>query len=206
MSCLDISHQDVPYGDDMADASCQDEEVEHGVHVFLLVDAVEHRTSDVAHSFSDDPYHSGRRHGADEWLESHQYGEPHSHEAESLQVAVVLEMCKAHDGACYGTSPDEDEEAPSPVALVSQGDERDGGVGACYVPVDGGMVPFTKPFLPLAPCGDGVVGGGGDIRHEHTEEVEDDTCGSPTIVLAEAPIEEDDAYDDSQQDATGVRP
>lgn len=66
------------------------------------------------------------------------------------------------------------------------------------MPVDSGMVPLAQSLLPLAPSREGMVGGGGDIRHEHTEEVEDDTCRRPTVMLREAPIQEDDAEDDTQ--------
>ena len=52
LSRLDIFHEDVPNGDDVADTSCQDEEVEHGVHVFLLVDTVEHGTMKMSFSIS----------------------------------------------------------------------------------------------------------------------------------------------------------
>ena len=51
-----------------------------------------------------------------------------------------------------------------------------------------------------------MVGGGSDVWHEHTEKIEDDARCGPTIVLRETPIEEDDAHDDTQQDASGMRP
>lgn len=60
---LYVFHQDVPYGDDVADAACQDEEVEDGVHVSLLVDAVEDGTRDIAYTLGDNPNHRGRGDG-----------------------------------------------------------------------------------------------------------------------------------------------
>ena len=59
LSRLDIFHQNVPNGDYVADATCQDEEVEHGMHVFLLVDTVEHGTRDVADALCDNPDNRG---------------------------------------------------------------------------------------------------------------------------------------------------
>ena len=56
---LDVFHEDVPYSDDVADASCQYKEVEYGVHVSLLVDAIEYGSSDIAYAFGDDPDDSG---------------------------------------------------------------------------------------------------------------------------------------------------
>ena len=201
---LYVFHQDVPDGDDVADASCQDEEVEDGVHVSLLVDAVEDGTRDIAYALGDNPNHRGWGHGVVKRFEGDQYRQAHAHKAKRLQVAVVLQFGETHHGANNGTRPDEDEEAPSPVALVAQGNQSDRRVGTGDVPVDGGMVPLAQSLLPLAPSREGMVGGGGDIRHEHAEEVEDDACRCPTVMLREAPIQEDDAEDDTQQDATGM--
>ena len=185
---LDVLHQDVPDGDDMADAAGKNEEVEHGMHISLLVDAIEYGTRDIAYALGDDPNHRGRGNRVDERLECHQYRETRAHEAERLQIAVVLELGEAHYCACYGASPDKDKEAPAPIALVAQGDEGNRRVGTGYVPVDGGMVPFAQSLLPLAPSREGMIGGGGDIRHEHAEEIEDDASRGPSVVLREAPI------------------
>lgn len=65
------------------------------------------------------------------------------------------------------------------------------------MPVDGGMVPLAQSLLPLAPSREGVIGGGGDIRHEHAKKIEDDACCRPTIMLREAPVQEDDADNDA---------
>ena len=73
LSRLDIFHQNVPNGDDVADATCQDEEVEHGVHVFLLVDTVEHGTRDVADALCDNPDNRGWGYGIYQRLECDKY-------------------------------------------------------------------------------------------------------------------------------------
>ena len=117
---------------------------------------------------------------------------------------MVLEVGEAHYCASDGASPDEDEEAPSPVTLVSQGYQRDRGVRTSDVPVDSGMVPFAESLLPLAPCRESMIGGGGDVGHQHAEEIEDDSCRRPSVVLREAPVEEDDAKDDTKEDAPGM--
>lgn len=122
---LYVFHQDVPDGDDVADASRQDEEMEDGVHVSLLVDAVEDGTSDVAYALGNDPSHRGRGDGVKQWLEGDQYRQAHAHEAERLQVAVVFQLGKAHHRSCYRTCPDENKKAPPPVALVADGNQGD---------------------------------------------------------------------------------
>ena len=62
-ACLNVFHQNVPNGDDVADATCQNKEMEHGMHVFLLVDAVEHGSRNVAHALGNDPRHRGGGYG-----------------------------------------------------------------------------------------------------------------------------------------------
>ena len=59
---LQILHEDVPDGDDMADGACEDEEVEHGVHIASAVEGIEQCAGDVAHALGDDPHHGS---GAD---------------------------------------------------------------------------------------------------------------------------------------------
>ncbi len=59
-----------------------------------------------------------------------------------LQVAVVLELGKAHDGSGNGASPDKDKEAPSPISLVAHRNQGDRRVRTGNVPVDGGMIPL----------------------------------------------------------------
>ena len=48
---LNIFHQNIPNGDDVADATSQNKEMEHGMHVFLLVDTVEYGARNVADAF-----------------------------------------------------------------------------------------------------------------------------------------------------------
>ena len=76
---------------------------------------------------------------------------------------MVFEFGETHHRSSDGTSPNEDEETPSPIALVSQCYQGNRGVRTCNMPVDGGMVPLAQSLLPFAPGGEGMVGGGGDI-------------------------------------------
>ena len=114
---LQVFHQDIPNGDDVTEASCEDEEVEDRMHIALMVKGVEEGSCDVAHALGYNPYHGCCGDGVDERLESYQYRESHADEAESLYVRVLLQPDKADDGACNGTQPHEREEPPAPVAL-----------------------------------------------------------------------------------------
>ena len=188
----------------MTDGAGKDEEVEDGVHVLLLIEGIEEGTSDVADAFGDDPGDSGGGDGVEEGLEGDEDAEAHADEAEGLDVGVLLEADEADDGASNSTEPDEAEEAPAPIALLAEGDEGERRVGASDVPVDGGVVPTAEPLLPLGVVADGVIEGGGDVAGEHAEEVEDDAYAGPVVVGLEAPDEEDDADDDTKQDAAAV--
>ena len=64
-----------------------------------------------------------------------------------------MQLSETHDGAHDGAGPHEDEEAPAPQPLLAQGDERDGGVGAGDVPVDGGVVPLAEHLFSLPAFG-----------------------------------------------------
>ena len=143
LSRLDIFHENIPNCNDVADATSQNEEMEHGMHVFLLVDTVEYGTRNVADSFGNNPPDRSGGYGINQRFEGNQYRQSHAYKADGLQVAVILESGKTHDGSGNGASPDKDKEAPSPISLVSHRNERDWRVRTGNMPVDGGMVPFA---------------------------------------------------------------
>ena len=58
----DVADEDVPDGDDMADAACEDTEMKYGVHVFLFVKRIEHGTSDIEDSLEHYPHKGIDRH------------------------------------------------------------------------------------------------------------------------------------------------
>ena len=133
------------------------------MHVFLLVNTVEYGARNVADAFGNNPPDCGGGYGVYQRFEGNQYRQSHAYKADGLQVAVILESGKTHDGSGNGASPDKDKKAPSPVTLFAHGYERDRGVGTGNMPIDGGMVPFAQTFLPLAPGGNGMIGGGSDV-------------------------------------------
>ena len=133
------------------------------MHVFLLVDTVEYGARNVADAFGNNPPDCGGGYGGYQRFKGNQYRQSHAYKADGLQVAVILESGKTHDGSGNGASPDKDKKAPSPVTLFAHGYERDRGVGTGNMPIDGGMVPFAQTFLPLAPGGNGMIGGGSDV-------------------------------------------
>ena len=133
------------------------------MHVFLLVDTVEYGARNVADTFGNNPPDCGGGYGVYQRFEGNQYRQSHAYKTDGLQVAVILESGKTHDGSGNGASPDKDKKAPSPVTLFAHGYERDRGVGTGNMPVDGGMVPFAQTFLPLAPGRNGMIGGGSDV-------------------------------------------
>ena len=58
---LQILHEHIPDGDDMADGAGKDKEVEDGVHILRLVQRIEYGSRDITHAFGDDPDKSSRR-------------------------------------------------------------------------------------------------------------------------------------------------
>ena len=188
----------------MTDGAGKDEEVEDGVHVLPLVEGIEEGTDDVADAFGDNPSDGGGGDAVDEGFEGDEDAEAHADEAEGLEVGVLLESNEADDGASDGAEPDKGKKAPAPVALLAEGDKGQRRIGASNVPIDGGMVPLAEPLLPLGMVANGVVKGGGDVAAEHAKEVEDDPYPRPVVVGLEAPDEEDDAKDDTKQDAATV--
>ena len=81
---LQILHEDVPDGDDVADAAGEDEEMEDGMHIFPFVQTVEDGAGDVADTFADNPDEGGSGHAVDEGFESDEYAEAHSDETKSF--------------------------------------------------------------------------------------------------------------------------
>ena len=127
------------------------------MHVFLLVDTVEYGARNVADAFGNNPPDCGGGYGVNQRFESNQYRQSHAYKADGLQVAVILESGKTHDGSGNGKSPDKDKKTPSPISLLSHRNERDWRVRTGNMPVDGGMVPFAQSLFPFAPGRNGMV-------------------------------------------------
>lgn len=92
------------------------------MHVFLLVDTVEYGARNVADAFGNNPPDCGGGYGVNQRFESNQYRQSHAYKADGLQVAVILESGKTHDGSGNGTSPNKDKKdsIPNISGLASQ--------------------------------------------------------------------------------------
>lgn len=190
----------------MTDTAGKYKEVENSMHIFPLVDAVEHCTCNVTDAFCNNPYESRCGECVDKWLESNEHTQSHSNESNGFQVTVVFEIDKANDGSCNRTSPYKTKQGEAPVALITQCNERYRGVTARNVPVNGGMIPFAQSLFPFAPSRQGVVNRRGYIRAKHAEEIENNACCGPSVVFTKAPNEEDYAHNDAHNDASGMTP
>ena len=144
----EVAHEDVPYGNEVADAAGEDKEMEDGVHVATTAKGVEQRAGDIAHTLGDDPDDRRRTHRIDQGLESDEHTHAHTNVYQRLQIAVGLELMEARDRAHDGAEPYKAEQRPAPIALMAQGDERDGRIGTGDMPVDGRMIPLAQPLLP----------------------------------------------------------
>ena len=174
------------------------------MHVLLVVEGVEKGSRDIANTFGNNPADGCCGDGIDQRFEGHKYGKSHANEAECLDVGVLFQADEADNGSRYGTEPNKDEQAPAPVTLLAQGNERQRRVRASDMPVNGCMVPFTKPFLPFGMMADRVVKGGGRVGAQHTKKVEDDTDACPVVVATKHPHQKNDAEDHTHQDAATV--
>ena len=87
---MQILHEDVPYGNDVANRACQDEEMEYGVHE-SLAKTIKDSARDVAHALSNDPNDCNRANRVKQRLECHQYRQPHQAEADGLKVTMVFQ-------------------------------------------------------------------------------------------------------------------
>lgn len=144
----EVAHEDIPHGDEVADAAGEDEEMEDGVHVATATKGVEQRAGDITHTLGDDPDDRRRTHRIDQGLESDEHTHAHAYIYQRLQIAVGLEPMKARDRSHNGAEPYKAEQRPTPITLLAQGDERDGRIGTGDMPVDSRMVPLTQPLLP----------------------------------------------------------
>jgi len=89
---------------------------------------------------------------------------------------------------------------------MPEGDERDGGIRARYVPVDGGMVPLAEAYLPLRVGTQGMVCGGRYVGTEHAEKVKAHAQCGPSVMFPETPYQENHAEDNAHDDACGMTP
>ena len=78
--CLssEVAHEDVPHGDEVADAAGENKEMEDSVHVAATTKGIEQRTGDIAHTLCNDPDDRRRTHRIDQWLEGNQHTHAHT--------------------------------------------------------------------------------------------------------------------------------
>ena len=203
---LKILHQYVPDGNDVAQRTGEHEEMEYGVHVAALVERIEDGAGNVTYAFGHNPNEGGCGYGVDEGFEGHEDAQSHADETKGLDVGMLLEADEADDGTDDGTRPHEDEKSPAPIALRTQGYQRQWRVGAGNVPIDGSVVPMAQAFLPFRTSEQGVVGGRGDIAGQHAKEVETDAQTRPGILPSECHPQEYCSESSSHDDASSVAP
>ena len=100
---MGIIHKYVPYGDDVADAAEEDEEMEDGMHEALFVETVEDGTGDVGNALGYYPRDGSGADTVEKGFEGNKNRQAHAHETKGLEIAVLLEMAKTDYGAGYGT-------------------------------------------------------------------------------------------------------
>ena len=91
-----ILHQHIPYGDDVADAAEEDEEMEDGMHEALLVETVEDGTGDVGNALGDYPWDGGSTDTVEKGLEGYKDRQTHAHKTKGFEITVLLETVETH--------------------------------------------------------------------------------------------------------------
>ena len=123
--------------------------MEHRMHVFLLVQRVEHGTGDVANAFGNNPNDGCCGYGIDKGLEGYEHTEAHAYKTNGFEIGMFLQSHETDDGASHGAQPYKSEEPPSPITLFAKGYKWEGRIAAGYMPVDGSVVPAAQPLSPF---------------------------------------------------------
>ena len=91
-----ILHQHIPYGDDVADAAEEDEEMEDGMHEALLVETIEDGTGDVGNTFGYYPWDGSGADTIEKGLEGYKNRQTHAHKTKGFEITVLLETVETH--------------------------------------------------------------------------------------------------------------
>ena len=118
---------------------------------------------------------------------------------------MLLQMNKTGNGASNGTRPYKGKKTPSPITLTAKRHERQRRIRTRNMPIDGGMIPLAQTLLPFRVMTYGMIDGRGRITAQHTKQIEYHPYPRPVIVALETPHQENDADDDTQQNATAMR-
>ena len=84
-----ILHQHIPYGDDVADAAEEDEEMEDGMPEALLVETIEDGTGDVGNTFGYYPWDGGGADTVEKGFEGYKNWQAHAHKTKGFEVAML---------------------------------------------------------------------------------------------------------------------
>lgn len=178
--------------------------MENSVHVGLLVERIEEGTSDIHHTFGDNPRRGNHTRRIPKGTKRHDHRQAHQHITDGLEMTVGITIEKTEDAADDGSTPNETEKADAPnVVLLHDGQQRDGRVAASNMPIDGGMVELTQRLLGLS-LGQSMIGRRTYIGRQHAEQIETNGPSRPGISALEAGDDEGYAHDNTQEYADGM--
>ena len=80
----------------MSDAAEEDEEMEDGMHVALLVETIEDGTGDVGNALGYYPRHRGSAHTVEKGLEGYKHRQTHTNETKGFEITVLLETVETY--------------------------------------------------------------------------------------------------------------
>ena len=188
----------------MADGAQQDKDVENGVHIGFLVERIEEGTRDVHHTFGDDPRRGNHARRIPKGTKCHNHRQAHQHITDGLEMTVGITIEETEDAADDSCTPNETEKTDAPdIILLHDGQQRDGRVAACNMPIDGGMIELSQRLFGLS-LGQGVIGRRTNIGRQHAEQIEANGPSRPGITTLETGDDEGNAHDDTQEYADGM--
>ena len=88
---LQPPHQNIPHRNDVTYRTGEHKEVEYGVHIPLLAQAVEGGTCDISHTLGYNPYYCRRTHTVHQRTERYKHTQSHHNVACRFYVSVALQ-------------------------------------------------------------------------------------------------------------------
>lgn len=170
----------------VANRAKKDKHMKNGMHELLLVQCIEQGASYEHHAFGKNPQDTRVRNIEPHDSDADKNAATHQHKADSLEMAVLLQLEKREDDANQGGRLNPHEQSPPPGIDLPESPQSEGCITASNVKINAGMVKLAQPLTNVGALTQRMINGGRSIRGKHAKHIQDKSGNEPSRIFSRA--------------------
>lgn len=190
----------------MAERSQQHQKVEYRMHIPSFVQGVEKGACYIRHSLPHQPSYGLLVDSAEQRAESCQDAKAHRHITQRLEITMPLQPTKGVKGSGHGAQANKNKQTNTPMSLRTKRHQRHRSVRTGNMPIYRHMIPIPETTFPRRAWRHGVIHRAGQIRIEHTKQIEQHAGHRHRVACARASFQKHRASHHAQHNTGGMAP